>query len=131
MRSRPSPLRSLSANCSGRSTASWAVTHERRDRGTHTPKHPALEQLVRPIKQIDAGRLDVGYADAGPSEGPPVLLLHGWPYDIHSYVDVTPRLAAEGYRVIVPYLRGYGTRASCPRHGPNGQQAAIALDASH
>ena len=62
-----------------------------------------------PLKQIDAGVLSVGYAEAGPADGPAVILLHGWPYDIHSYVDVAPLLAAKGYRVIVPYLRGYGT----------------------
>ena len=61
------------------------------------------------IKQINAGVLNVGYAEVGPADGPPVILLHGWPYDIHSYVDVAPILATEGYRVIVPYLRGYGT----------------------
>jgi|ERR1700694_864133 len=62
-----------------------------------------------PLKHIDAGVLNVGYAEAGPSNGRPVILLHGWPYDIDSFVDVTPRLASAGYRVIVPYLRGYGT----------------------
>ena len=61
------------------------------------------------IKQIDAGLLNVGYAEAGPADGPAVILLHGWPYDIYSFVDVAPLLAAAGYRVIVPYLRGYGT----------------------
>ncbi len=61
------------------------------------------------LKQIDAGLLNVGYAEAGPADGPAVILLHGWPYDIHSYVDVAPLLASAGYRVIVPYLRGYGT----------------------
>jgi pimeloyl-ACP methyl ester carboxylesterase len=61
------------------------------------------------LKQIDAGVLNVGYAEAGPSSGPAVLLLHGWPYDIHSYLDVAPLLAAEGYRAIIPHLRGYGT----------------------
>ncbi len=61
------------------------------------------------LKQIDAGALNVGYAEAGPSDGPPVILLHGWPYDIHTYVDVGPLLVSKGYRVIVPYLRGYGT----------------------
>ena len=61
------------------------------------------------VEQIDAGVLNVGYAEAGPADGPAVVLLHGWPYDIHSYVDVAPLLAAQGYRVIVPYLRGYGT----------------------
>src|SRR5262249_32944402 len=61
-----------------------------------------------PLKQINAGDLSVAYAEAGPADGPPVLLLHGWPYDIHSFVDVTPLLASAGYRVIVPYARGYG-----------------------
>ena len=61
------------------------------------------------LKQIDAGVLNVGYAEDGPADGPPVILLHGWPYDIHSYVDVAPLLAARGYRVLVPYLRGYGS----------------------
>jgi pimeloyl-ACP methyl ester carboxylesterase len=83
-----------------------------------------------PLKQIDAGVLDVGYADVGPSDGPAVVLLHGWPYDIHSYVDVAPLLAAAGYRVIVPYLRGYGTtRFLSPETIRNGQQAAVAVDA--
>jgi pimeloyl-ACP methyl ester carboxylesterase len=61
------------------------------------------------LKQIDAGLLNVGYAEAGPADGPAVILLHGWPYDIHSFVDITPLLASAGYRVIVPYLRGYGS----------------------
>ena len=62
-----------------------------------------------PLRQIDAGLLSVGYVDIGPAEVPVVVLLHGWPYDIHSYVDVCPGLAEAGYRVIVPYLRGFGT----------------------
>ena len=62
-----------------------------------------------PVKQIDAGVLNVGYVDSGPSDGPAVVLLHGWPYDIRSYADVAPILVSEGYRVIVPYVRGYGT----------------------
>jgi pimeloyl-ACP methyl ester carboxylesterase len=82
------------------------------------------------LKQIDAGVLNVGYAEAGPVDGPVVLLLHGWPYDIHTYVDVAPLLAAQGYRVIVPYLRGYGTtrflREDTLR---NGQQSVVAVDA--
>jgi pimeloyl-ACP methyl ester carboxylesterase len=82
-----------------------------------------------PLKQIDAGVLSVGYAEDGRSDGPVVILLHGWPYDIHSYVDVAPLLAAEGYRVIVPYLRGYGsTRFLCGDTVRNGQQMALALD---
>jgi pimeloyl-ACP methyl ester carboxylesterase len=82
-----------------------------------------------PLKQVQAGVLNMGYAEAGPADGPVVILLHGWPYDIHSYVDVAPALAAAGYRVIVPYLRGYGTTTflsgSTVR---NGQQAAVASD---
>ncbi|WP_410601083.1 alpha/beta fold hydrolase [Amycolatopsis sp. lyj-90] len=82
-----------------------------------------------PLKQIDAGELSIGYAEAGPADGPVVLLLHGWPYDIHSYVDVTPRLVAAGYRVIVPFLRGYGpTRFLSKDTFRNGQQSAIAAD---
>lgn len=81
------------------------------------------------LKQVDAGLLDVGYAETGPSAGPAVLLIHGWPYDIHSYVDVAPLLAARGYRVIVPYLRGYGTtRFLSSESFRNGQQSAIAAD---
>ena len=81
------------------------------------------------LKQVDAGLLSVGYAEAGPADGPAVLLLHGWPYDIHSYAEVTPLLAAAGYRVIVPYLRGYGTTRFLSNDVPrNGQQAAVAMD---
>ena len=87
--------------------------------------HTAFETL----KQIDAGVLNVGYAEAGPASGEPVILLHGWPYDIHTYVDVAPLLAAAGYRVIVPYLRGYGSTrflsAGTPR---NAQQSVVAED---
>jgi pimeloyl-ACP methyl ester carboxylesterase len=82
-----------------------------------------------PLKQIDAGLLNVGYAEAGPPNGRPVLLLHGWPYDIHSFADAAPLLAAKGYRVIVPYLRGYGsTRFRSAATFRNGQPAAVALD---
>jgi pimeloyl-ACP methyl ester carboxylesterase len=81
------------------------------------------------LKQVDAGVLGVGYAEAGPSDGPVVMLLHGWPYDIHSYVDVAPILAAAGYRVIVPYLRGYGTTRFLSNETiRNGQQSALAVD---
>jgi pimeloyl-ACP methyl ester carboxylesterase len=99
---------------------------------------PASLRAVKPgtntsfaaLKQIDAGLLNVGYAEAGPADGPAVLLLHGWPYDIYSFVDVTPLLAAEGYRVIVPYLRGYGTtRFLADSTFRNGQPAALAVDA--
>src|SRR6266403_2407238 len=81
------------------------------------------------LKQIDAGVLSVGYAEAGPANGPPVILLHGWPYDIYSFVDVAPLLASAGYRVIVPYLRGYGpTRFLSNETFRNGQPSAVAID---
>jgi pimeloyl-ACP methyl ester carboxylesterase len=81
------------------------------------------------VKQIVAGDLNVGYVDAGPEDGAAVLLLHGWPYDIHSYADVAPLLAAKGYRVIIPYLRGYGTTHFLSEETfRNGEQAALALD---
>jgi pimeloyl-ACP methyl ester carboxylesterase len=81
------------------------------------------------LKQIDAGILNVGYAEVGSADGRPVILLHGWPYDIHSYVDVAPLLASAGYRVIVPYLRGYGTtRFLSSQTFRNGQPSAIAVD---
>ena len=82
-----------------------------------------------PLKQIDAGLLNVGYAEAGPADGPVVMLLHGWPYDIHSYVDVAPRLASAGFRTITPYLRGYGTtRFLSDDTFRNGQPSALASD---
>jgi pimeloyl-ACP methyl ester carboxylesterase len=81
------------------------------------------------LKQIDAGILNVGYAEAGPTDGPAVVLLHGWPYDVHSYADVAPLLAQEGYRAIVPYLRGYGaTRFLSGETFRNGQQSVLAVD---
>jgi pimeloyl-ACP methyl ester carboxylesterase len=81
------------------------------------------------IKQIEAGVLNVGYAEVGPADGPAVILLHGWPYDIHSYVDVAALLASRRYRVIVPHLRGYGTtRFRSDSTMRNGQQAALAVD---
>jgi pimeloyl-ACP methyl ester carboxylesterase len=81
------------------------------------------------LKQIEAGVLNVGYAEAGPADGPAVLLLHGWPYDIHTYVDVAPLLASAGYHVIVPYLRGYGTtRFLSTDTVRNGQPSSIAVD---
>ncbi|MGE8565668.1 MAG: alpha/beta fold hydrolase [Achromobacter sp.] len=81
------------------------------------------------IRQIRAGTLDVGYVDVGPANGPVAVLLHGWPYDIHAFADVAPRLTAAGYRVIIPYLRGYGSTRFLSSDTPrNGQQAAIAVD---
>ena len=90
---------------------------------------PGANTSFGPLKQIDAGVLNVGYAEAGPADGPPVILLHGWPYDIHSFVDVAPLLASAGYRVIVPYLRGYGTtRFLSSDTVRNGQPSALAVD---
>lgn len=83
-----------------------------------------------PVKQIDAGALNVGYVEEGPSGGAPVILLHGWPYDIHSFAEVTPLLASAGFRVFVPYLRGYGTTHFLSDDAVrNGQPAALAVDA--
>jgi pimeloyl-ACP methyl ester carboxylesterase len=96
---------------------------------TVPPIKPGTNRSFGSLKQIDAGLLNVGYAEAGSSNGPAVILLHGWPYDIHTYVDVTPLLASAGYRVIVPYLRGYGTtRFLSSDTLRNGQQSVIALD---
>jgi pimeloyl-ACP methyl ester carboxylesterase len=96
---------------------------------TADPAPGTWRSSLGPLEQVDAGVLRVGYAQAGPMDGPPVVLLHGWPYDIHSFADVAPVLAAAGYRVLVPFVRGYGTTrflsADTPR---NGQQAAVAQD---
>jgi pimeloyl-ACP methyl ester carboxylesterase len=94
---------------------------------------PGTHTSFGPLKQIDAGVLNVGYAEAGPADGPPVILLHGWPYDIHCYVDVAPLLASAGYRVIVPYLRGYDTTRflsdGTPKNGPQSVVAIALMDA--
>jgi pimeloyl-ACP methyl ester carboxylesterase len=90
---------------------------------------PDARTAFRSLKQIDAGVLNVGYAEEGPANGRAVILLHGWPYDIYTYVDVAPLLASSGYRVIIPYLRGYGTTRFLSSDTPrNGQQAALAVD---
>jgi pimeloyl-ACP methyl ester carboxylesterase len=90
---------------------------------------PGTNTSFGALKQIDAGLLNVGYAELGPSNGPPVILLHGWPYDIHSFVDVAPMLAKAGYRVMVPYVRGYGTTRFLSNETlRNGQPAALAVD---
>ena len=95
---------------------------------TRAPKS-GLHTSFAALKQIDAGDLNIGYAEDGPADGPAVILLHGWPYDIHSFVDVAPLLAAQGYKVIVPYLRGFGsTRFLSTATLRNGEQAAVALD---
>jgi pimeloyl-ACP methyl ester carboxylesterase len=90
---------------------------------------PGANTSFAPLKKIDAGLLNVGYAEAGPADGPPVVLLHGWPYDIYAFVDVAPLLASAGYRVIIPYLRGYGSTRFLSSDTPrNGQQSVIAVD---
>ncbi len=92
-------------------------------------KQIAANTSFRSLKQIEAGALNVGYAEDGPAGGPVVILLHGWPYDIYSYVDVAPLLATAGYRVIVPYLRGYGSTRFLSGATPrNGQQSVVAVD---
>src|SRR5215204_5679487 len=90
---------------------------------------PGTNTSFDSLKQIDAGVLNVGYAEAGSTDGPAVILLHGWPYDIHSYVDVAPLLAEAGYRVIVPHLRGYGTTSFLSGETVrNAQQSVIPVD---
>ncbi|MEU8951827.1 alpha/beta hydrolase [Streptomyces sp. NPDC048489] len=102
--------------------------------GCATDSTSGRERLVDaatfgPLKQVKAGELNVGYVEAGPSDGPAAILLHGWPYDIHSFAAVTPLLAAKGYRVIVPYLRGYGTTRFVSSSTPRaGEQAVFSLD---
>ena len=98
---------------------------------TLEPVKPGTNRsFATPVNQVNSGLLNVGYVEAGPEEGPPVVLLHGWPYDIYSFVDVTPMLAAAGYRVIVPYLRGYGTtRFLSANTFRNGQPSVLARDA--
>jgi len=94
------------------------------------PIKPGTNTSFASLKQIDAGVLNIGYAEAGPADGHAVILLHGWPYDIYSFVDVAPLLASAGYRVIVPYLRGYGSTRFLSSDTPrNGQQAVVAVDA--
>jgi pimeloyl-ACP methyl ester carboxylesterase len=91
---------------------------------------PAPVRTFGALKQIDAGLLNIGYVDMGPSSGPMVLLLHGWPYDIHAFAGVAPILVSRGYRVVIPHLRGHGTtlfRSEATMR--NGQQAVLALDA--
>jgi pimeloyl-ACP methyl ester carboxylesterase len=110
---------SLDARASGANTTSGSASI------------PSKNTSFSSLKQIDAGVLNVGYAEAGPGNGPAVVLLHGWPYDIYSFVDVAPLLASAGYRVIVPYLRGYGTtRFLSSESVRNGQPSALAADAA-
>ncbi|MGY4327934.1 pimeloyl-ACP methyl ester carboxylesterase [Bradyrhizobium sp. LB7.2] len=96
---------------------------------SEAPRSSATNASFGAIKQIDAGVLNVGYAEAGPANGPVAILLHGWPYDIHAFVDVAPILAKAGYRVIIPYLRGYGSTHFLSGETPrNGEPAAMAVD---
>ncbi|MGO9513145.1 MAG: alpha/beta fold hydrolase [Steroidobacteraceae bacterium] len=110
-------------------TGSAAAQTVRNNPASVPPIKPGTNTSFGSLKQIDAGVLNIGYAEAGPIDGPAVILLHGWPYDIHSYVDVAPMLAARGCRVIVPHLRGHGTtrflESATPR---SGQQASIGAD---
>src|SRR5258705_6649226 len=108
---------------------SAAAQNSRPKQATVPPIKPGTNRSFGALKQIDAGVLNVGYAEAGPANGPAVILLHGWPYDIHSYVDVAPLLASAGYRVIVPYLRGYGTtRFLSGETVRSGQPSAVPPD---
>ena len=112
-------------------TAQLGLAGSARAAGASLPAiNPGTNASFPALKQIDAGLLSVGYVDVGPADGPAVLLLHGWPYDIHSYVDVAPALASAGYRVIVPHLRGHGTtRFLSSEAVRNGQQSVMAVDA--
>jgi len=111
-------------------TTSGADAQSSKPKRADLPKiKPGANTSFASLKQIEAGVLNVGYAEAGPANGPPVILLHGWPYDIHSFVDVTPLLASAGYRVLVPYLRGYGgTRFLSNETFRNAQPSAVASD---
>ncbi|MGW1468236.1 alpha/beta fold hydrolase [Streptomyces sp. NPDC002308] len=114
-------------------TAAPAVNDSARGSGSPVPTVPDIVPGTHTgfdtIKHVRAGVLNVGYAEAGPAHGPVVILLHGWPYDIHSFVDVAPLLADQGYRVIVPYLRGHGSTSFLSGNTPrNAEQSAIALD---
>ncbi len=111
--------------------AAGVISTERAQASSAVPVSPATAggASFEALKRIRAGVLETGYAEAGPASGTAVLLLHGWPYDIQSFADVAPLLASAGYRVIVPYLRGYGTTRFLSQDTPrNGQQSALAAD---
>jgi len=111
--------------------ASASTEPQKRGASTNAPseKRPGGNTSFGALKQVDAGVLNVGYAESGPATGKPVILLHGWPYDIHSFVEVAPLLASKGYRVIVPHLRGHGPTRFLSRDAVrNGQPSAIASD---
>jgi pimeloyl-ACP methyl ester carboxylesterase len=111
-------------------TIGSAPAQQSKTKPADLPKiRPGANTSFAPLKQVEAGALNFGYAEAGPADGPTVMLLHGWPYDIYSYVDVAPLLALAGYRVIVPFLRGYGTtRFLSSESVRNGQPSALAVD---
>jgi pimeloyl-ACP methyl ester carboxylesterase len=114
------------AACAPRSTVATPTSQATRGAA---PGRPRANRSFDALRQIDAGVLNIGYAEAGPADGPAAILLHGWPYDIHSFVDVAPLLAAAGYRVIVPHLRGHGTtRFLSSSTFRNAQQSVVALD---
>ncbi|MBM9503209.1 alpha/beta fold hydrolase [Actinacidiphila acididurans] len=115
---------------SGPRTNASAATTSHQPGGAAVPAiAPGTHNGFGPIKQVEAGLLDVGYAEVGPAHGPVVICLHGWPYDIHSFVGVAPLLADLGYRVIVPYLRGHGSTSFLSRNTPRtAEQSAVALD---
>ena len=109
--------------------AGLAEAQPRKARAAQASVKPGAHTSFGSLKQADAGVLSIGYAEAGPANGPPVILLHGWPYDIYSFVDVTPALASAGFRVIVPYVRGYGSTKFLSGDTPrNGQPSAVAAD---
>ena len=120
----------------GAATAALAASQIAQPQSARAAERPALP-AIQPgtnttfpaLKQVKAGSLDVGYVDMGPNDGPVAILLHGWPYDIHSFVDVAPLLVSSGYRVVVPHLRGYGTtRFLSPATLRNGQPSAVSAD---
>ena len=123
------PVDPLRRRMLGAAVISMAAAEFAPTSATVSAAAPAGTAAFAPLKQIDAGLLNVGYAEAGPADGPVAILLHGWPYDIHSFVEVTPQLASAGFRVIAPYLRGYGsTRFLSGAAFRNGQPSALALD---
>lgn len=123
-------LRNAAMTFAGAKFAAMGLADAQPAMGSALPAiKPGTNTSFASLKQIKTGLLNVGYAEDGPASGPVVILLHGWPYDIHSYVDVAPLLAMAGYRVIVPYLRGYGTTSFLSSDTMrNGQQSVVALD---
>jgi pimeloyl-ACP methyl ester carboxylesterase len=129
----PPRRRFFGAAAAAFAAAQWGMAGARGAQAATPPSRPAHatgSAAFGPVQSVDAGDLNVGYVEAGPKTGPAVVLLHGWPYDIHSFVDVVPALAQQGHRVIVPHLRGYGSTRFLSQGTPrNGQPAALATDA--